>query len=801
MKKNLSRRQVLGALGGAMLAPSTILQAGVRDSVREALESTTRETSSSRVPLESVIFPKPQQIASSGADFVFDDQVRIVVPANTSSADMSLARALVEEIVDRVGLVLKVEPIDVVSTRARRVIIGSILNPLIQKSLKQTNLNRNSPMPGAEGYILRVEKDAIVAAGSDDRGAFYAFQSIRRLLFKDGNQLKARGVYVRDWPDKPFRGIYLFLPGRGNIPYFKRFVRDYMALYKYNTLIMEMGASMRLESHPELNSGWLDFIRDVNYSGRNYPPGAFHDIEQNSSHQDVADGNILEKEEVRELADWVARHHIELIPELSSFTHSYHLLSNHRDLAAVPENKWPDISCPTNPKSYELVFEVYDEYVDLLKPKMVHIGHDELFLPVGASPSCKDAEIGELFGRDVQRIHNHLSSRGIQTALWGDMLLASVRGKSLQKHAAADGWNYVTPGGLSREQVERLIPKDCLIFNWFWSTQPGDPVDAESNESTLDAMGFKQVFGNLDPSITNYETRKQRKTLLGGAPSAWSATNEFGFGKDMMATFLGCSSILWSGAVIQGRELCEKTQSMLPEIRTRLRGIVPPSQTEHALSTVDISRNFNTWDNMPLLGNTLRGMAKGQTYSGNVPFDLNLNAGKYSIVVGTDGVTSSGLPREVADIRLGVTATSVIFLHALAKPANNRESFRVIWDQEDTSDLLGWYEVVYEDAFVTIVPIRYGVNILEWGWRNPGSTPSYCYYADPVSMGGTNANPITMFAFEWTNPRIGKTITELRLKGTATFRGAPAGFINDYGPVIESNAVILRAITIVQKRT
>ena len=75
-----------------------------------------------------------------------------------------------------------------------------------------------------------------------------------------------------------------------------------MALYKYNTLIMEMGASMRLDSHPELNSGWIEFVRDCNYSCRNYPPGPFHNVEQNSSHQDTADGGFLEKEEVADLA-------------------------------------------------------------------------------------------------------------------------------------------------------------------------------------------------------------------------------------------------------------------------------------------------------------------------------------------------------------------------------------------------------------------------------------------------------------------------------------------------------------------
>src|SRR5579863_989907 len=73
------------------------------------------------------------------------------------------------------------------------------------------------------------------------------------------------------------------------------------------------------------------FAQDTNYSRRNYPPGAPHDWEQNSTHQDTADGGYLEKEEVADLARWVRRYHIELIPELPSFTHSYYLMTEHPD--------------------------------------------------------------------------------------------------------------------------------------------------------------------------------------------------------------------------------------------------------------------------------------------------------------------------------------------------------------------------------------------------------------------------------------------------------------------------------------
>jgi hypothetical protein len=107
---------------------------------------------------------------------------------------------------------------------------------------------------------------------------------------------------------------------------------------------------------------------------------------------------------------------------------------------------------------------------------------------------------------------------------------------------------------------------------------------------------------------------------------------------------------------------------------------------------------------------------------------------------------------------------------------------------------------VYEDGFVTTVPIRYGVHLLEWNWDQRSSANDYCYAADALAIGGETPDRVTFFAFEWINPRLGKVIQEIRLKGTSGFRSASTNYDNDWGPAIESNAVILRAISMVQKR-
>jgi hypothetical protein len=215
---------------------------------------------------------------------------------------------------------------------------------------------------------------------------------------------------------------------------------------------------------------------------------------------------------------------------------------------------------------------------------------------------------------------------------------------------------------------------------------------------------------------------------------------------------------------------------------------------------VNISRKFNMGDFVSSLGVNLQGMVVGIVHASRVPFNLQYANGMRAIVATTEGNETTGLPTSVTGIPVGESPTSLVFLHASARRAKNRESYRLIWDQQDTADLLGWYEVIYEDGFVTTIPIRYGVNILEWDWETRSTANDYCYGADAVAVSGRAANRISFFAYEWINPRRGKVVREIRLNGTTRFRGGSDDFNNDWGPVIASNAVILAALSVVSKR-
>ena len=108
-----------------------------------------------------------------------------------------------------------------------------------------------------------------MVAGSDERGAFYGLQSLKQLLASGGRSLQVPGASATG-PTRLF-GASVYVPGRANIPYFRRFIREVMALYKFNTLMMEMSGCMRLDRHPEVNAaGWNS--HEISYSRRGQPP-------------------------------------------------------------------------------------------------------------------------------------------------------------------------------------------------------------------------------------------------------------------------------------------------------------------------------------------------------------------------------------------------------------------------------------------------------------------------------------------------------------------------------------------------
>jgi hypothetical protein len=274
---------------------------------------------------------------------------------------------------------------------------------------------------------------------------------------------------------------------------------------------------------------------------------------------------------------------------------------------------------------------------------------------------------------------------------------------------------------------------------------------------------------------------------VGGAPSAWAATDEYTFGKDLMIDYLGTINLMWSVEWPEQERLSKTVQSMMPDVRRRLSGKTPPSETGDAVTPVRLGKAAGAVPESL----HLPAIPAGPLENGRQRFEV-----ESPIVVGVEGKSKSTLPPASEPVPIGADVSSIVFLHASARAAANDMSYRYIHNFPDTADLLGWYEIVYEDGFTDSVPVRFGWNILPLGWGAQGDAIakgsakelSYVYAADAVPRGEA-----TLFAYEWVNPRFGKAIREVRLHGTARFKDSRGGVTPD-------NAIVLAGISIVKKR-
>jgi hypothetical protein len=246
-----------------------------------------------------------------------------------------------------------------------------------------------------------------------------------------------------------------------------------------------------------------------------------------------------------------------------------------------------------------------------------------------------------------------------------------------------------------------------------------------------------------------------------------------------------------------------------------LHGKGTPSEDGDPVEPIDIASHMNIPIDTKMLDINIHTLKTGDVNSNKMVFkleDKNQNSGNGVIAVGVQGEEEILLPGAIKEIEINEDVSSLLFLHACAKPSGNQKSYFDIFNTFDSADLLGWYEIIYEDGFIESIPIQYGVNILEW---NPGGEKSfdknvgdtgapqiaYCYAADAVQCSSNEQdNPIYFYAFEWINKRMGKKIKEVNLKGSVNYQALQPEYSQVVTDLIGSNAIMLIGLSKVKKR-
>jgi hypothetical protein len=338
--------------------------------------------------------------------------------------------------------------------------------------------------PGA--YWISIKDKNIQVVGSDLMGTLYGLTTLEYLLKKNSGKI-AEGE-ILDWPDHKTRAFHLVLKDGVSFKEAKEFLAK-LRYGHYNTLVLMIVNWVKLDSMKEL-----------------------------VTHKDA-----WSKEQFVEFVNYARGLGLEVVPEIKLLTHQEKLL----------KDKYPDLMFnkstydPGKEEVYKIIFHILDELISLIKPKAIHIGHDEV---AGHNEKSRQKWLNEgekmlpaeLFLKDILRIHNYLSKKNIEVWMWGDMLIRKEEFPQMfHKHLHGNA-NYIA--------IRSKIPKDIVICDWhYFDKQKGFPSSklfAELGHRVLGATWHKEdTIKNFSRYIANLP-----KNGEGMIATSWYSVKNKGWG-------------------------------------------------------------------------------------------------------------------------------------------------------------------------------------------------------------------------------------------------------------------------------
>jgi len=151
----------------------------------------------------NTISPKPQQLQKIGNGFEIGNKVTLI---GTDKADEEAVKEL-KELLNTYGVTF--EESTEHSTENTNIYIGEPEDgDIIKNKLSEIGIKDTTDLK-EDGYVLATkdgETNDIVLAGVDERGTYYAVQTLEQLLVKIGESIQIPEVEIRDYPSMELRG-------------------------------------------------------------------------------------------------------------------------------------------------------------------------------------------------------------------------------------------------------------------------------------------------------------------------------------------------------------------------------------------------------------------------------------------------------------------------------------------------------------------------------------------------------------------------------------------------------------------
>lgn len=270
----------------------------------------------------------------------------------------------------------------------------------------------------AESYTLDVTENLVEIKGADEAGVFYGVQSLKQIFYQCGEELPE--IHITDKPAYPYRGFMLD-SGRYFFPKedVKKFI-DIMALHKLN----------RFHWHLTEDQGWRAQMLD------NILLTEIGSYRSHTNFNNKPHGGYYTKEDMKEVVEYAHKKCIKVIPEIDTPGHTVSAIAAYPHLSCFDRNLSVathcgvkhDVVCAGKESTYEFMFSVFDELLEVFTDGLIHIGGDEV--PTTRwkiCPHCqkriKDEGLScteDLHPYYLSRLAEHIEAKGSKVIMWND---------------------------------------------------------------------------------------------------------------------------------------------------------------------------------------------------------------------------------------------------------------------------------------------------------------------------------------------------------------------------------------------
>lgn len=311
------------------------------------------------------------------------------------------------------------------------------------------NVPEDTVKTGEQGYVLRVREDGILLQAEDEAGFRYGLDTLRQALAQAGDR-KLHCMEIHDSPTLKKRGLMLDI-SRGRVytlDYLLELV-DLLSVLRFNVFQLYVEHTFEFLSHPEISQG----------------------------------SDPLTAGDITALQARCREKGIELQANLQSLGHMNRILTRPEHMELAESEMYWSIDT-TSEKSYELLDDLYREYLPLFDSPWLNICSDEPYdLGKGKSASI-GKELGGLYLDHLLRIHDLAAKYGKRIMLFGDVV---------KEHPDKAG----------------QMPSDIVYIDWIYDPKAVYGTPARFRQTGIPYWvspgtgNWNTLFPRLDGSITN----------------------------------------------------------------------------------------------------------------------------------------------------------------------------------------------------------------------------------------------------------------------------------------------------------